>query len=110
VLGWLTWAFVMLMALALFVWLFGDIFRRPDLSGWGKAGWIFLLFVLPFIGALIYMFNRPAESDYDPTVMWAPTNASRMTPTEEIAYAQQLRQQGTITDAEYDEIKWKATH
>ncbi|MGH2791761.1 MAG: PLDc N-terminal domain-containing protein [Actinomycetota bacterium] len=36
------------------------IFRRHDISGWGKAGWTALVFVLPILGILIYMHGGPA--------------------------------------------------
>jgi Phospholipase_D-nuclease N-terminal len=42
-----------------------DIFRREDLSEWGKGGWIFLIFVLPFLGVLIYMIARPRMTEQD---------------------------------------------
>src|SRR5687768_7621171 len=43
----------------MFVGVFADIFRRTDLTGWGKAGWVFLVCVMPFLGVLIYMIARP---------------------------------------------------
>jgi hypothetical protein len=62
-LGDLLWAmlvfFFWVMAIWIFIAIFGDIFRRSDLSGWAKAGWILLLFVVPFFGALIYVIARP---------------------------------------------------
>jgi uncharacterized membrane protein YhaH (DUF805 family) len=110
VLGWLTVAAFWLIALALFVWTFADVFRRRDLTGWGKAGWILLLFVFPFFGPLIYIAVRPKFMDTDVAVVWAPASqwsagSSRMSPAEEIAYAQSLVAQGTITQAEFEEIK-----
>ena len=37
----------------IWIWLliavFSDIFRSPDLTGWGKAGWTILIIVLPYI-------------------------------------------------------------
>ena len=54
---------ILLTTLALFVWaaliwmfisVFGDIFRRRDMSGLAKAGWVFLIVVLPFLGILFY--------------------------------------------------------
>jgi hypothetical protein len=47
------------MAIWVFISLFGDILRRSDISGLAKAGWVLLLFVLPLIGALIYIGSRP---------------------------------------------------
>src|SRR4051812_50209601 len=57
----------------LFIWMFigvfADIFRREDLSGWGKAGWIFLIVILPFLGILIYMIARPRMTPQDARVL-----------------------------------------
>jgi phospholipase D-like protein len=39
--------------------------RRDDLSGWAKAGWILLIFVVPFIGILIYTIAGPKMTDQD---------------------------------------------
>jgi len=51
------WAMIIWM----FIWVFIDIFRRSDISGWGKAGWVLLIFIIPFIGVLIYVIARPAS-------------------------------------------------
>jgi hypothetical protein len=53
------------MAIWLFISMFADIFRRRDLTGAAKAGWTLLLFVLPFVGALIYLASRPAMTEQD---------------------------------------------
>ncbi|HEX6585848.1 MAG TPA: PLDc N-terminal domain-containing protein [Solirubrobacterales bacterium] len=53
--------FYLFLAIWIFIALFADIFRRRDLSGWGKAGWIVLIFLVPLIGAVIYLIARPAE-------------------------------------------------
>ena len=47
-----------------FIQIFADIFHRRDLSGAGKAGWIVLIFILPFLGALI-MIARPKMTEQD---------------------------------------------
>jgi uncharacterized membrane protein YhaH (DUF805 family) len=54
--------FYLFLAIWVFIALFADIFRRRDLSGWGKAGWILLIFLFPLIGALIYVLARPPEA------------------------------------------------
>jgi Phospholipase_D-nuclease N-terminal len=53
--------FFLFLAIWLFIVLFGDIFGRTDLSGWAKAGWTLLIFILPLIGILIYLIARPPE-------------------------------------------------
>jgi hypothetical protein len=55
----------MLMYLALFIFLFMDIFGRDDLSGWAKAGWVLLLFVLPLLGSLTYIVTRSVRSSHE---------------------------------------------
>ena len=47
-----------------FIWIwilitvFMDIFRSPDLSGWGKALWSIFVIILPFLGVFIYLIAR----------------------------------------------------
>ena len=57
------WALLAFYFWLIFIWLFivaiGNIFRRDDLSGVAKAGWILLILILPLIGVLIYMASRP---------------------------------------------------
>ena len=61
--------FFWFMAIWIFITIFGDIFRRRDLSGAAKAGWVLLLFVLPFLGALIYLIARPSVTEQDRETM-----------------------------------------
>jgi ABC-type uncharacterized transport system permease subunit len=49
------WVNIILMFLS----VFADLFRRHDISGWAKAGWILVIFFLPFLGVLIYVVARP---------------------------------------------------
>jgi MFS family permease len=53
-----------LIAVFLVLWVRAviDVFRRPDLSGGGKAAWTIGMLVVPFIGLLLYTMLRPADS------------------------------------------------
>jgi Phospholipase_D-nuclease N-terminal len=53
-------ACVILISLLIMVLL--DNFRRPDQTGWAKAGWTLFVIFLPLIGVLVYMIARPAEA------------------------------------------------
>lgn len=53
---------VIVLFLVLWVRAVIDVFRRPDLSGGGKAAWAIGMLVFPFIGLLIYTMLRPADS------------------------------------------------
>jgi hypothetical protein len=60
------------MAIWIFISLFADIFRRNDIGGWAKAGWVLLLFALPLLGALIYIGSRPKMIAADGEMMQRP--------------------------------------
>ena len=46
----------------LWFWLFitaaSDLFRRDDVSGFGKVLWVILLIVLPYIGIFAYILTQ----------------------------------------------------
>ena len=108
---WVAWIWVLILILS-------DVFRRHDLSGWGKAGWTFFLIVLPFLGALIYliadsdgMAERRAQDvkgqqaqmdDYVRSV------AGSGGPAAEIDKAKQLLDSGAINQTEFEALKAKA--
>ena len=46
------------------IWAFIDNFRRRDHSGWAKAGWAFVIIILPLLGTLIYLVARPPYESY----------------------------------------------
>ena len=108
---WVIWIWMMITILA-------DVFRRRDLSGWGKAGWTIFLIVLPFLGALIYLIahsdgmaernvkdaqgQRAQFDDYVKSV------AADGGPAAEIDKAKKLLDSGTITQPEFEALKAKA--
>ena len=102
---WILWFFLLFK-------VFADVFRRQDLSGWGKAGWIFLIFVVPFLGALIYLIARPKMTEQDREDIERAQEAQRRvegySAADEIAKLSALRDQGKITPEEYEELKRKA--
>ena len=119
----MDWDFgdVLLTMLALFFWtmaiwvfiaVFGDIFRRRDLSGWGKAGWLFLIFAVPFLGALIYMIARPRMTEQDrEDMMRAKEMQQRLdgySSADEVAKLAKLRDAGELTAQEYEDLKRRA--
>jgi hypothetical protein len=103
--------FFWFMFIWIFISLFGDIFRRDDLSGGMKAVWIIALVILPFLGALIYIVTRPKVTASDVQMMTqaeAVTKAaSSVSTADELAKLQQLKTAGAITDAEYEALKQK---
>lgn len=51
---WVAW-------LLLLFRIFGDIFRRHDISGWGKAAWSVFVIFLPFLGVLVYLIAEGGD-------------------------------------------------
>lgn len=109
------WAMIVVyfwfMVIWIFIRLFGDIFRRTDLSGAMKAIWVVALFVIPFLGAVVYMVTRPRLPQDD---LVAATNAAPQQPVittstaEEISKLTVLRDSGVLTPTEFDLAKAKA--
>jgi hypothetical protein len=106
---WMVVAFFWLMYFWVFISLVGDIFRRDDMSGWAKAGWLFLLFVLPFLGALIYVIARPKVTPQDVRTATQVEAAQRavagVSTADELAKLGELRNQGVLNDQEYEDLK-----
>jgi len=100
------------MVIMIYVQIIWDILRRENLSGWGKAGWILLLLVAPFIGALIYVIARPKNTDQDKrdreAALAAQARLQGGSAVDDLAKAQGLLEKGAITQAEFDAIKAKA--
>ncbi len=48
---WVLWIWIL-------IWVFIDIFRSRDLSGWSKALWFLFVLFIPLIGVLVYLIAR----------------------------------------------------
>jgi type VI protein secretion system component VasK len=114
--GSVLWTMIIFFFWVMFIWMFiaifGDIFRRNDLSGWAKTGWILLIFVVPFLGILIYVIARPKMTEQDKQMLMQAQEAQRRmqgySAADEVAKLAKLRDEGKITAAEYEEMKKRA--
>jgi len=116
------WYMLVFFAFVIWIWLlitvFADIFRRHDTSGWAKALWIIFIIIFPFLGVLIYIIaehqgmadrnTQQLQQAQAQTDGYIKSVASSADPAEQIAKAKQLLDAGTITQAEFDQIKGKA--
>jgi uncharacterized membrane protein len=104
--------FFWFMFIWIFIGLFADIFRRNDLSGGAKAGWLLVLVLLPFLGALIYIVMRPKVTAQDVEIMTrveaGQKAAASVSVADQIAKLQELKAAGAISDAEFETLKQKA--
>lgn len=117
------WTMLEFFAFFVWIWLlvtiFGDLFRRTDISGWKMAAWtIFVLFV-PLIGVFSYLITqgqgaahrhvdreRRAQKEFDAYVR--STAGAGDGAAVQIQQAKDLLDTGSISHEEYDAIKQKA--
>jgi len=98
--------------------IFGDLFRRDDVSGWGKFGWTLFIIVLPIFGCLVYLISqgramaerniahqKAAKAQFDEYVR---ETAGGDGAAGEIARAHDLLKSGAIDQAEFDRLKQRA--
>lgn len=103
-----------LMILFRVIW---DIFRSHDLNGWGKAGWLLFILILPIIGALVYLIARGgsmherdariAQAQDQALRSWVQGVAGQASTADELAKLADLKAKGVISDAEFDQAKAK---
>jgi type VI protein secretion system component VasK len=109
---WILWFFLLF-------WIIFDIFRSDDLSGWGKAGWLIFVIILPFLGVFVYAIARgkkmtehqvhaAQQQDQAMRQYIRETTASSATSSaDELAKLAQLHEQGILTDQEFAAQKAK---
>jgi hypothetical protein len=116
----ILWSMIIFFAWVAWIWVaitvFIDVFRRRDIGGWAKAGWVILVIVLPFLGVLIYLIanhdemaersTREAQSQKAAMDTYIRETAGGS--AAEIAKAKELLDQGAISQGEFEEIKRKA--
>ena len=114
--AWVAWFWTLIVVI-------GDVFRRHDISGWGKAAWTLLIVLIPFLGVFIYlvsqghgMAERNAEQvkaqqaqveKYIRDTAGTTAGGEGGGAASEIAKARELHQSGAISDAEFEALKRK---
>ena len=52
------WIMVMISFFVIVIRIIMDVFRDRDLSGWGKAGWLIFIALVPVLGSIVYLLAR----------------------------------------------------
>ena len=116
------WTMFIFFLWILWFWLlftvFADIFRRHDISGVGKTGWVLFCILLPFLGVFIYLISqgqhmaernvsqvRAQQAKMDEYVRETAGSGGA---AAEIERAKGLLDTGAITQEEFNAIKQKA--
>ena len=94
----------------LLIIVFSDLFRRQDISGWGKALWVIVLILFPYLGVFGYMIFQSRGMAERSTQQAQRTreelrNIVGYSVADEITKLDQLKKSGSITDEEYRRLR-----
>ena len=114
----MLWFFLFFIWIWLLIIVFSDIFRSRDLGGWGKALWTIFIIFLPYLGVFVYLIARghkmqehaiqqaqaqdAAMREYVQNVTGSATS-----PADEVARLAALRDQGVLSEDEFQQAKAK---
>ena len=111
------WFFLFIIWIYLLIFIFSDIFKSDDLSGWGKALWTLLIIFLPYIGIFAYliarggkMAERQARSMQQQQAAvdsYIRTTAAGASDADQLSTLAELHSAGKLDDAEYAAAKAK---
>ena len=115
----LIWVFFMVIFFMIFFMVVMDLFSDHTLSGWAKAAWIIFLIIAPPLAVLIYLIARGnsmaerrqkqiSDMEAQQKAYIQQVAGSGATPADQIASAKSLLDNGTISQAEFDQLKAKA--
>jgi Short C-terminal domain/Phospholipase_D-nuclease N-terminal len=109
---WIIWIWIL-------IWIFIDIFRSRDLSGWAKAGWFLFVLFIPLIGVLVYLIARGSsmheravqdaqqqDKEFRQYVQQAAASSPPST-ADQLAKLADLRDRGVISAEEFEREKAK---
>ncbi|MFI1649344.1 SHOCT domain-containing protein [Streptomyces avidinii] len=108
---WVMWFFLLFKVIT-------DVFRDHTLGGWGKAGWLILVLVVPLLGVLVYLIVRGdsmQEREQEQAEQQQAAFRSYVQKTagtgggsaDELHKLSALKDKGDITQEEFDRAKAK---
>jgi hypothetical protein len=118
------WSIFIFFGWIVFIWLlitvYIDLFRRTDIGGWAKTGWVIFTILLPLIGTFTYLLvygrsmskrevsrSLQQQHEFDDYVRSVSASTPRSS-ADEITKARALLDQGAITQDEYEYLKNRA--
>jgi Short C-terminal domain/Phospholipase_D-nuclease N-terminal len=96
--------------------IISDVFRDHELSGGMKAVWVFALIFFPYITAFVYLVARGKgmreralrqQAEARQAAEGYIREVAGTSPVDELAKLNDLRQQGAISQEEFDRLKAK---
>ncbi|MFF0557704.1 SHOCT domain-containing protein [Streptomyces sp. NPDC020472] len=113
----MLWLFLWVLWFILLFRIIADILRDDTMGGWGKAGWMAFVILLPFLGVLVYVIARgksmgrreidharEKQQAFDAYVR-ETAGGGRPSRTEELGRLADLRSRGDISEEEFQRAK-----
>ena len=117
-LAWMIYIFLLVVYFMILFQVVGDLFRRHDAGAGKKILWILFFILMPFLGLFIYILVNhdgmteraiaEAKKNQQQFDSYVQSVASSSGSADQIAKAKELLDAGTISQAEFDQIKAKA--
>jgi len=117
----ILWFFLFFIWIWLLIGVIADLFRSHDLSGWGKALWVIGIIIFPFLGVLVYLIARGSKMSkhavedaqkqdeaFRSYVQQAAGSSGGVSTADELEKLARLRDQGVLSETEYQQAKTKA--
>ncbi|CAM5317220.1 membrane protein [Streptomyces tanashiensis] len=114
----MLWFFLWILWFILLFRIIWDIFRDDSMGGWGKAGWLAFVILLPFLGVLVYVIARgkqmgqrevehaiKKQEAFDSYVRQTAGGGARPSHADELSRLSELRTRGDISEEEFRRAK-----
>jgi Phospholipase_D-nuclease N-terminal len=104
--------FIFVVWFWLLISVFSDLFRRHDISGWGKAIWVIALIVFPYISVFVYLISQ-SRGIAERNAQAAQQSRDELrrvvgySAADEIDKLDRLKKAGSISGAEYARLRAK---
>jgi uncharacterized membrane protein len=88
----------------------GDLFRRHDVSGFGKAIWVIVVVLFPYLGVFIYLISQSRgmaerQSQRAQQARDDLRHVVGFSAADEIEKLERLKNAGTISNEEYTRLR-----
>ena len=105
--------FIFVLWFWLLITVFGDLFRRHDISGWAKAVWVIVLILFPYLGIFIYLISqhRGMAERQNQRVQQARDELRHVvgfSVADELEKLERLKNSGTISSEDYQRLRTRA--
>jgi len=99
----------------LLITVFSDLFRRHDISGWGKALWVIVLVLIPYIGVFAYLISQTRgmaerNAQYAQQARDEMRRVVGFSAADEIQKLDGLKRSGSISEDEFRHLRARLVH